>query len=55
MEKLKLTENLIKNIKKVQKMLLEKSQSNEWVESARAGWLEDIKTLQSALYVIEKL
>ena len=53
-EKYELKEKTIKNIKEIQKLLLEKSQSTEWADSARYGWLKDIETLQSAIIVIEK-
>lgn len=45
----------IEHLKIIQKFLLEKSQSNEWVETARNRWLKDIETLQSAIITIEKL
>ena len=54
-EKYELKEKTIKNLKDIQKLLLDKSQSNEWVETARYNWLKDIETLQSAVIVIEKL
>ena len=49
-----LKEKATEDIKKLQKILLEKSQSDEWVETARQRWLKDIETLQEALFVIER-
>jgi len=54
-EKYKLKEMTIKNLKEIQNFLLEKSQSDEWVETARYNWLKEIETLQGAIIVIEKL
>ena len=54
-EEYTIKESTIKNLKKIQETLLKKSQSNEWIETARYRWLKDIETLQSAIITIEKL
>ena len=50
----KLTDRLKRDIKRLQNIMLEKSQSEEWKELYRREQLKNINILQEAIFVIEK-